>query len=856
MAIGVRRLALLTVLLLVIAGITGRAYGFFPRGGFNLNQQLRYATWSFKEFDTDADGVIEQGEGLEFRIEGGPQGFSPDEIEQVKAGFKVWENVPTSYVAFRYAGVIEDPIIPGLGSPDYLPQVFMQVTNVAEDDGYSQPDDLGYFVPEITGGLVGIALSLYTIDITAIPVGDNTVIVPAGTILDCDVIMNASYFRYGVVEDNTLGVLDLQASITKVAGYLLGLADSPLNNLDPYNTVAGLLTEPAIMQVTGTDGIARMVGATPTMFLEYFLTQSADGEYTAGWADLAPDDISGVSWLYPREDGLENFFSVQHTAQTQVRNATGIPPAPISGAHVVAWADVTNSPSGRRVPMFSTMTGLYNVYTDTQLSGRFNLMGLWKQLEAPGEDGVLFEPSYVMTMTALNGLGYDRQAPPDMTASMFDSMQGSSPISYSTIVRPATEFSDNYPSEVFNEDGNIYGVDNYAAGTPLVWSYENNMVVSANSGKSLARMLPHNMPMFGDPDTVCPMNIIENSDGITSVVDIASINNKLRGFRDNTLLGSAIGTALVDFYYKAAPFVSSQMLKHESVMNFVQTFVVAAVWVWERLMTIMILLITAGIVAAFAARRRQLSPAGVAAAVIALFFCVAVVSHAAQIPLTTEQLVEQSTYIVSGKVVSAEGTLGSDGRIYTNVVFEVSDVAKGDLNRGSVITFTIIGGQYGSLALSATGIPGFKTDEHAVLHLKDIPDYGLVPCGGLRSKVPIYVDEETGEEDVITGDTEGEVEQEGEVEEEGEATEEGESVEGESVDEGEDVEEGETVEEGESAEEGETVEGEAEEEGEEETSETKSIRTLPAKAAWEARAGRVSVRTYMRRLRAIANSQR
>ena len=847
MAIGVRRLALLTVLLLVVVGITGSAYGFFPRGGFNLNQQLRYATWSFKEFDTDADGVIEQGEGLEFRIESGPKGFSPDEIEQVKAGFKVWENVPTAYAAFRYAGEIEDPIIPGLGSPDFLPQVFMQVTDVAEDDGYSQPDDLEYRVSEITGGLLGIALALYTIDMTAVPVGGNTVIVSAGTILDCDVIMNASYFRYGVIEGNTLGVLDLQAAVTKVAGYLLGLADTPLNNLDPYNTVAGLLTEPAIMQITGTDGIARMIGATPTMFPEYFLTQASDGEYTAGWYDLAPDDISGISWLYPREDGLENFFSIQHEARTQVRNATGIPPAPISGAHIVAWADVTNSPSGRRVPMFSTMTGLYNLYKNTQLSGQFNLMGLWKQLEAPGEAGALFEPSYVMTMTALNGLGYDRQAPPDYSSSMFDSIQGSSPISYSTITRSATEFSENYPSEVFNEDGNIYGVDNYAAGTPLVWSFEDNMVISANSEKSLARMLPHNMPMFGDPDTVCPMNIIENSGNIASIANIGSINNKLRDFRDNTLLGSAIGTAIVDIYYKAAPFVSAQMLQHESVMNAVQTLVVAAVWIWERLMTILILMVTSAIVAAMVAKKRQLSPAGVAAALVMVILCVAAVSHAAQIPLTTEELVADSTYVVSGKVVSAEGVLGNDGRIYTNVVFEVSDVAKGDLNRGSVITFSIIGGQYGTLALAATGIPGFTTDEHAVLHLKDIPDYGLVPCGGLRSKIPIYVDEETEEEEVITGEGEvegeGESTEEGEVEGEGEATEEGE---GETAEEGEAVEEGETVE-GETVE-GETVEGEATQE--------KSLRTLPAKAAWEAKAGRVSVRTYMRRLRAIANNQR
>ena len=858
MAIGMRRLALLTVLLLVMVGIAGRAYGFFPRGGFNLNQQLRYATWSFKEFDTNENGIIEQGEGLEFRIESGPRGFHPDEIEQVKAGFKVWQDVPTSYAAFRFAGEIEDPIYPGLGAPDYLPQVFMQVDfgAIAETDGYSQLDDIGYLIPEITNGLLGLTLTLYTIDITAIPVGGNTVIVPAGTILDCDIILNAAYYRSGVLLDTTFGVLDIQASITKAVGYLLGLSDTPLNNVDPFNEVAGFLAEPAILQITGTDGVAKMVGATPTMFPEYFLTQAPDGTYSAGWRDLAPDDISGVSWLYPREDGLENYFSIEHEARTQVRSNTGIPSAPISGAHIVAWADVADSPSGRRVPLFSTMSGLYNVYTDVQLTGRFNLQGLWKQLEVPGKIGSLFEPSYVMTMSPLNGLGYERQAPPFMTPFMFDSMQGLFPLSVSTIVRTATPptFSDNYPSEVFNEDGNIYGVDNYPAGTPLVWSFQKNAVVSATSNKTIPRMLPRNMPMFGDPDKVCPMNIIENpsgtnvdnvnTDDINLIKSIGSFNDKLRGFRDNTLLRSAAGTAVVELYYRAAPYISYQMLQHESLKDFVRNTVLTCLWIWERLMTIVILGLVTGIAATVFAKRRRLSPAGVAAALVVLMLCVAAASHAMQIPFTTEQLVAESTYIVSGKVVSAEGSVDTSGRIYTNVVFEVSDVAKGDLNRGSVVTFSVIGGQYGTLALAASNIPGFVTDEHAVLHLKDVPGYGLVPCGGMRSKIPIIVDPETEEEEVLTGDdTEGEAEvTEGEATE-GEATE-GEATEGEAT-EGE-VTEGEATE-------GEVTEGEVTEgEGEQE----KALSILPPKAAQEAKAGRVPVRTYMRRLRSIANSQR
>ena len=68
--------------------------------------------------------------------------------------------------------------------------------------------------------------------------------------------------------------------------------------------------------MTGPDGIARMIGATPTMYPGYFLTENSNGETTAGWVDLAPDDISGISWLYPREDGQDKFFSISQEART------------------------------------------------------------------------------------------------------------------------------------------------------------------------------------------------------------------------------------------------------------------------------------------------------------------------------------------------------------------------------------------------------------------------------------------------------------------------------------------------------------------------------------------------------------
>ncbi len=825
MTIGMRRLVVVACMALLAVGIADSAYGFFPKGGFNLSWQLRYAIWPFREFDTNNNGVIEPGEGLEFRIEGGPRGFTSFEIDQVEAGFKAWQDVPTSYASFRFTGIIDDPIIPGISSPDFLPMVFMQVSEVAPDDGYSQIDE--FTVQELAWPLPAVTLLLYAIDTAPVPVDNRTVIVPAGTILDCDIIVNASLHRSGVAPNNTFGTLDLQATITQQVGHLLGLAPTPLNNLDPFNEVAlegatqGLPVESAVIQLTGTDGVPRRVGATPVMFPLYFLTEQESGEYVAGWRDLAPDDISGVSWLYPREDGLENFFTIKHEARTHVRAATGIPSSPISGGHVVAWANVTGSDSDRRIPLFSTMTGLYHKYTDVQLSGRFHLMGLWKQMEVPGRDRELFEPSYALTLNPLNGLGYDRQAPPDFTAALFDSIQGDN--SYSaTVQRPPDTFSTNYPSEVFNEHGTVYGIDNNAAGTPLIWSFRKNTVVSAETDRTLPRMLPRSEPMFGDADAVCPMNIIEDigAGGTpTENIVVGRLNNKLRGFRDNTLLRSVIGTAVVDMYYRMAPYLGYYLMRNERARDLARAVVLFGFWTWERLMTIAVTALFIGLTLMIARKRRYARRAGVAAVALTIICLWATVAQAGQLPITTEDLVAESSYIVSGKVLSAEGRQGNDARIYTDVVFEVHDVAKGAINRGSTITFSVIGGRVGPLVLAATGIPTFVEGEHAVLHLLELPEYGLIPIGGYRSKVVIFVDPETEEEEVVVGDETPD--DEGEPEE----------APGDEEGEPQDDDEGESIE--------------------------KFLqRSMPAAARHEAKAGRMPVRDYMRYLRAIANSQR
>lgn len=762
------RITLPLLLLLLFAAAPGHA--FFPKGGWNFFQQLRFATWAMHEFDTDGNGTVDKGEGLEFRIESGPRGFTPAEVEAVRAAFDTWENVPSSYVAFRFAGAIEDPILPAAVGADYLPMVYMQVTDVSSLDGYGQPDETDFLVPGLDSFQPALTFVLYTIDATVMPVGNNAVMVPAGTILDCDIVVNASLHRPGLLAATTFGVLDLQSTVTHQVGQLLGLSFTPLNNLDPFNSVTlpgaagGLPVEPAVLQLTGADGLPHAIGATPTMFPIYFLSESSYGDYTGGWRDLAPDDISGISWLYPRKDGQSNFFSIAQEAWTHVRRTTGIPPQPVSGAHVVAWASLSGNDSDQRVPLFSTMTGFYQRHESPQLSGRFALHGLWKQMEVPGRSNEFYEPSYVMTINPLNGIGYDRQAPPGMSASDFDSLQGDFPISYTTSPRPADFFSTNYPSEVYHEDGNIYGMDNNSVGTPLAWSFEKNTVVSKISGKTLPHLLPTNVPMFGDPDTVCPMNIIENPDGIGDIVTdggtiptinslggsgggtggLRGFNNKLRAFRDDALLQSALGTALVDGFYRVSPFLSRQLQQHGILLSMARsvTELLAALlettgWWFLALVAV------PGIL--FTARKRFLKAAAVTAVLLLLLF-VPVMAHAGQLPVPTQDLVAKAQVIVTGKIESTQTRFDRNNRIFTDVVLKVQDVVKGNVNRGSNLTFTVIGGIYGSLAMTVPGLPNFTRDEQVLLYLVDYPGYGLMPFGGLRSKVNIFLDETSGEE--------------------------------------------------------------------------------------------------------------
>jgi hypothetical protein len=260
------------------------------------------------------------------------------------------------------------------------------------------------------------------------------------------------------------------------------------------------------------------------------------------------------------------------------------------------------------------------------------------------------------------------------------------------------------------------------------------------------------------------MNIIENPDGIGDIVTdggtiptinslggsgggtggLRGFNNKLRAFRDDALLQSALGTALVDGFYRVSPFLSRQLQQHGILLSMARsvTGLLAALlettgWWFLALVAV------PGIL--FTARKRFLKAAAVTAVLLLLLF-VPVMAHAGQLPVPTQDLVAKAQVIVTGKIESTQTRFDRNNRIFTDVVLKVQDVVKGNVNRGSNLTFTVIGGIYGSLAMTVPGLPNFTRDEQVLLYLVDYPGYGLMPFGGLRSKVNIFLDETSGEE--------------------------------------------------------------------------------------------------------------
>lgn len=761
-----------TLLILVAATLlTGPAFAFLPVGGFDSFGTLRFRKFPLAEFDNNNNGTVEPNEGLEILIETGPRGFTDEEVAKVRQAMQTWENVPSSYAAFGQISETQDIVQPGDADPDGLTSITLQVGELSALGENQEPDA----VDDLTDGLLGITTTLYTLDDTIVPIGESSgVIVPAGTILDADIVINA--FTHRVLVGQEIPQFELVATATNLVGLLLGLGFNPMNNLrqvvvgEDIETFTLVESEP--IGYTDASGEQQRIGATPTMFPAYFQVEDFEtGEFIGGWADLAPDDISGISWLYPRS-GLESqFFSVSQEARTRRRTGSNLPSAPISGGHVVAWADVDNDPATPRIPLFNSLTGLFVPAQNDQLFGKFQLLGLWKQLEEPGTQGVKFNPTYSLSLNPFNGTGLSRQTPPadvgDTGASTWDSISGTSALLTLTTGSVATKtYDESFVSEVFNETENVTDISNKDAGTPLIWDFGRNQIVSADTDRTLPTILPNNRPMFGDPNDICPLNIISGTGttggtggtgtGGTGTGGLGGLAknddhnqgllfglidggngggpNQLRWIRDNILLNTALGSMIVDTYYTYAPYAARFLLRHREAVAPARTLASVLYWVFANPLATAGMLAGAGLMLR-ALRRRS---AARAAAALLIFLGLAAPGAQAQVRAVTDQtMVDQADLIVEGNVTKTTANWGIGGRIFTTVEFEVENRLKVPTEStegeqvdedgiiitpppvpaiGDTMTFKVLGGQIGTVVMDATPLRRFKEGDRVLVY--------------------------------------------------------------------------------------------------------------------------------------------
>ncbi|HNR34800.1 MAG TPA: hypothetical protein PKO36_06445 [Candidatus Hydrogenedentes bacterium] len=699
----VRRLACVGLCAAAVIAAAPAAEAFFPLGGYNAYLQLRLARWSWPAFnDANNDGdLIGNNEGLEIFIAGGATGFTDDEQAIVRQAFDVWQKVPTSYVHFMFKGPIADPIPLGAGSVNFMNTVSIQAGLPFLGAGIGLPSAtaITYVVDD---GVVPPALGTYGYWYS-------------GEIVEADIVVDSTQVR--VVTPGVKPLFDLQACVAHEVGVMLGLMATPLNNLEA-TSLAGqtVLLESPVVALRDATNTLRLAGATPTMFPLPFYVELGQGQYINGNGDLAPDDIAGVSFLYPRGN-QDAFFTISHEARTQTR--ANYPSVPLRGAHIVAWCDVDNDPNTSRVPLFSTMTGLYEI--QPMLGGRFDLYGMSKTLETIG--GKAFVPTYTLTMSPLNAGTLERQSIPGGSSTLFASIIGA------IAQTPMTAPWDQFQSEVFHDGENIFDIAKHDLGTPLHFDRVRNQVVSSDTGKILATMLPGQKPMFGDRNDVCPLNLIP------TVTATTTTNTTLRALRDGFLMKTAAGSMLVDVYYQVAPAMARYLLGHaaalgawRAVLQGVEWLLGHAAWAAGGL--------TALVLLAWGWRRRR--KAAAVTAILFLAACLAMPAHATVAYLTDEEMVGLSDAIVTGKVTSVESKWIGNG-IVTDVIILIENVVKGPVNKNGDLYLRLAGGRVGSVVTKVSELPEFAKDQEVVLYLQEKPGEGYVVVAGSRGKFDVLV---------------------------------------------------------------------------------------------------------------------
>jgi hypothetical protein len=182
--------------------------------------------------------------------------------------FRVWEDVPSGTIRFERGGIYGGPLSDGDG-----------VTHLAFD--------------ERPGLDRTLAATSYTVDLVT------------AELLEADVFFNAS-FPWSVTSGGQPGRFDVESIAVHEVGHLLGLGHSAIGETE--------------LQPSGN---RRLIAAGAVMFPIAFSPGNIDGRR------LQPDDIAGVSDIYPSADFRRRTGSVSGRV---VRDGLGV-----SGAHIVAF---------------------------------------------------------------------------------------------------------------------------------------------------------------------------------------------------------------------------------------------------------------------------------------------------------------------------------------------------------------------------------------------------------------------------------------------------------------------------------------------------------------------------------------
>ncbi len=202
-------------------------------------------------------------------------GVSATDLETVSGrSFATWEAVPTAAIRARFAGFTS--------------------ARPFEDDGLS------------TIGFVSRPDLERVLGATGFTIDDTT-----GAIVESDIFIN-SRFDWSLAPAGEPGRFDLQSTLTHEIGHFLGLGHSALGETELR------------------DGGGRRVIASGAVMFPIAFSPGSTADRT-----LQPDDIAGLSDLYPAAGFRDESGSVQGTVRLDGH--------PVFGAHVVAYDAATGA---------------------------------------------------------------------------------------------------------------------------------------------------------------------------------------------------------------------------------------------------------------------------------------------------------------------------------------------------------------------------------------------------------------------------------------------------------------------------------------------------------------------------------